>query len=171
MLAEFQRTAPTNTTAYEHAWHKSMVESFENGLPPLPSHRNDARRRGAIVAPRTRAKTSERNAIHGNPTEHQSTTSAIHGCRNKTLQLQATLADTVSEIEALKKQVSALQHSRGRAGNSHDDKTTGRDGFEKSAHRDRSLGREGENNGSKRKAPSTSTETSGRRSVDNPATT
>ena len=45
-------------------------------------------------------------------------------------QLQATLADTVSEVEALKKAVPALQHLRGRAGssNSSSDRATRRDG-------------------------------------------
>ena len=158
MLAESQRTAPENTTAHEHAWNKSMIASFENGLPPhirIEMIREDAA--PSFQASRTRAKKHESNAIHGTATQHQSTTSAVHGRRpNQNPQLQATLADTVSEVEALKKTVSSLQHSRGRAGNSSGDRATGRDGAEKSARRDRSLGR-GNRNGQKRKAQPTST--------------
>lgn len=34
MLAEAERTVPPNMTAYEHVFNKSMIASFENGLPP-----------------------------------------------------------------------------------------------------------------------------------------
>ena len=71
-------------------------------------------------------------------------------------------------MEALKKQVSALQYSPGRAGNSRDDRTIGGGGTEITARRDRSLSHGIKTNGSKRRAPSTATETSARPSVDDP---
>ena len=69
MLAESQRTAPTNTTAYEHAWHKSMIASFENGRPP-PDLRIEmiTRRRGIIVS--SNSNTRENTRAKRNTRQH-----------------------------------------------------------------------------------------------------
>ena len=142
MLAESQETTSAKTTAHEHAWNTFTIISFENDLPlhiRIEMMRKDAA--PSLQASRTRAKKHEGNAMHGSTSQQQSTTSAVYGHRKQTPRLQATLADAVPDVEARKKTVSALQHSRGRGGNSSNGKRTGGDGAVKSAGHDRSLSR------------------------------
>lgn len=92
-----------------------MITSIENGLTRhtrIQVMREDAAPPFPIS--RSRANKHESNAIH------ESSLSAVHGRRKQTPQLQGTQAGTVTEVEILKKPVSALQqHPRGRTINNY----------------------------------------------------
>ena len=77
-----------------------MITSIENGSPRhtrIEVIREDAA--SPFQTTRSRANKHESNAVHDEKIQHESTSSAAHGRPKQTPQLQATLADTVTEVE------------------------------------------------------------------------
>ena len=81
LLAEAKRTAPTNVSPYKHAWHTSLMATFEAGL--IPHVRLELIREDPSLtyqASRTRAKKHETNALRAAPTPPPTTyASAVTG--------------------------------------------------------------------------------------------
>ena len=114
LLAEAERTAPPNVSAYEHAFNKAKIASFENGLQPeirVEMVREDASQ--TFMASTTRARKHEANKLRSASSQSSASVSAashpqletVSGDHEKRLaaleeRLRANLTDQVSSASS-----------------------------------------------------------------------
>ena len=119
LLAEAERTAPPNTSSYEHAFNQALIASYENGLQPeirVEMIREDASQ--SFMASKARARKHEANKLRSAASPSSTAVSSLY----HPPQLEDVAARLEQRLDRLEGQadqhVASVQRSRdhGRSG-------------------------------------------------------